>query len=142
MHKLCSDELIVVSSDKKLKGKNIYIDNLTDYIWLLREEGSGTRDVFLDYTKDKVDHINIFLELGHTESIKSILLNHQCLTCISKIAVKNEIANRKLISVPLKNFECKRNFLMIYHKDKYHSELFEKFIGFAKTMIKQMLEEQ
>jgi len=135
------DELIVVTANSSLDAP-CFIDTIQDKKWVLREEGSGTRDAFLDYIKDKVDHINIFLELGHTESIKSILLNHKCLTCISKIAVKNEIANGKLITVPLKNFECKRNFLMIYHKDKYHSELFEKFIGFAKTMIQQMLEEQ
>jgi len=76
----------------------------------LREKGSGTREVFLDYIKDKVDNINIFLELGHTESIKSLLLNHNCITCISKIAVRNEIKNGKLIRVPLKNFEWQEKF--------------------------------
>jgi len=85
---------------------------------VLREKGSGTRDVFLDYIKDKVDAINIFLELGHTESIKSLLMNHRCLTCISKIAVQKDIINNRLIRVPVKDFECKRNFFMIYHKDK------------------------
>jgi len=29
--------------------------------------------------------------------------------------------------------------LMIYHKDKYHSGLFEKFIYFSKRMMTQML---
>ena len=135
------DELVVVTSDLSLNTP-CFINSIQDRKWVLREEGSGTRDVFLDYTKDKVDHINIFLELGHTESIKAILLNHQCLTCISKIAVKNDIANNRLIRIPLKNFECKREFLMIYHKDKYQSELFTKFVGFTKTMMKQMLEEQ
>jgi len=134
------DELIVVTADRSL-NQEVFIDTLQDRKWVLREEGSGTREVFLDYIKDKVDNINIFLELGHTESIKSLLLNHNCITCISKIAVKNELKNNKLIRVPLKNFECKRNFLMIYHKDKYHSELFDKFIYFTKSMIKQMLEE-
>jgi len=135
------DELIVVTADKSL-NKEVFIDTLQDRKWVLREEGSGTREVFLDYIKDKVDNLNIFLELGHTESIKSLLLNHNCITCISKIAVKNELINGKLIKVPLKNFECKRNFLMIYHKDKYHSELFDKFIYFTKSMIKQMLEDK
>ena len=134
------DELIVVTADHSLLNP-CFIGDIQDRKWVLREEGSGTRDVFLDYIKDKVYNINIFLELGHTESIKSLLLNHQCLTCISKIAVKNEIHNKKLIQIPLKNFECKRDFLMIYHKDKYQSELFEKFIGFTKTMIQQMLKE-
>lgn len=134
------DELVVVTTDTDLNTE-CFIDTLQERNWVLREQGSGTRDVFLDYIKDKVDHINIFLELGHTESIKSLLINHKCLTCISKIAVKNEIKDNKLIRVPLKNFECKREFLMIYHKDKYHSDLFEKFIYFTKTMIRKMLEE-
>jgi DNA-binding transcriptional LysR family regulator len=134
------DELIVVTTDPEL-NKKCFIDSIQSRKWVLREEGSGTREVFLDYIKDKVDHINIFLELGHTESIKSLLMNHQCLTCISKIAVKNEIEDGKLIQVPLKNFECKRHFFMIYHKDKYKSELFEKFVYFTKSMMIQMLEE-
>jgi len=134
------DELVVVTTDQEL-SKECFIDTLQDRKWVLREEGSGTREVFLDYVKDKVDQINIFLELGHTESIKSLLLNHHCLACISKIAIKNEINNGKLIRVPLKNFECKRNFYMIYHKDKYRSELFEKFIYFTKSMMTQMIED-
>jgi len=135
------DELVVVTTDITL-NKESFIDTLQDKKWILREKGSGTREVFLDYIKDKVEHINIFLELGHTESIKSLLINHQCLTCISKIAVTNEINEKKLIQVPLKNFECKRNFYMIYHKDKYRSELFDKFVTFTKSMIQQMIKER
>jgi len=134
------DELVVVTTDTTL-NKEVSIDELKNRKWVLREEGSGTREVFLDYIKNRVDHINIFLELGHTESIKSLLMNHGCLTCISKIAVQKDIANNKLLRVPVKDFECKRNFFMIYHKDKYQSELFEKFTYFAKTMINQMLQE-
>jgi len=134
------DELVIVTTDTTL-NKEISIKSIQDRKWVLREEGSGTREIFLDYIKEKVDHINIFLELGHTESIKSLLMNHKCLTCISKIAVQKDITNNKLFSIPVKDFECKRNFFMIYHKDKYQSELFEKFTYFAKTMINQMLQE-
>ncbi len=135
------DELVVVTTDESLKDE-CFIDTIQDKKWVLREEGSGTRDVFLDYVKDKVDHINIFLELGHTESIKSLLINHQCLTCISKIAVTRELKDKKLFQVPLKNFECRRNFYMIYHKDKYKSELFNKFVIFTQSMIRQMIDEK
>ncbi len=134
------DELIVVTSQEEL-AKPCYIDELARKRWVLREEGSGTREVFLNYIKDKVDDLNIFFELGHTESIKSILMNRECLTCISKISVENELREKKLYHVPVKNFECKRDFLMIYHKDKYHSTLFDKFIFFSKKLMLQMLED-
>jgi DNA-binding transcriptional LysR family regulator len=139
--KIGIDELLVVTADEKI-CKSCYIDELAEKRWVLREEGSGTREVFLDYIKEKVDNLNIFFELGHTESIKSILMNRECLTCISKISVENEIREGKLHRVNVKNFECKRDFLMIYHKDKYHSTLFEKFLFFSKKLMMQMLENE
>ncbi|SHO80542.1 Transcriptional regulator, LysR family [hydrothermal vent metagenome] len=135
-----TDELIVVSADKTLIDE-YSIKELERKRWVLREEGSGTRDVFLNYIKESSTNINIFLELGHTESIKSILLNHKCLTCISKLAVTKEMRENKLIKIDIKDFDCTRDLLMIYHKDKYHSELFNKFTNFAKSMIKSMLKD-
>ncbi len=135
------DELLVITADKNLT-KSYYIDELASKRWVLREEGSGTREIFLDYIKEKVDDLNIFFELGHTESIKSILMNRECLTCISKIAVESEISEGKLHKVDVKNFSCKRDFLMIYHKDKYHSSLFEKFLFFSRKLMVQMLENE
>jgi DNA-binding transcriptional LysR family regulator len=137
--KIGVDELVVVTADQNL-CKKCTIDELEQKRWVLREEGSGTREVFLEYIKEKVDDLNIFLELGHTESIKSILMNRECLTCISKISVKEEIEEGKLFRVPVENFECKRDFLMIYHKDKYHSALFEKFVFFSRKLMTQMIE--
>ena len=136
--KIGVDELIVVTADASM-DQEYFIDSLAQKNWVLREEGSGTREVFLDYIKEKTEPLNIFLELGHTESIKSILVNHNCLTCISKIAVQNELEKGRLHQVKIKNFECKRDFLMVYHRDKYHSGLFEKFVYFTKKMMSQML---
>jgi DNA-binding transcriptional LysR family regulator len=140
--KIGVDELIVVTADKELAQKPVFIDEMANKRWVLREPGSGTREVFLDYIKEKVDGLNIFLELGHTESIKSILNNRSCLTCLSKISVEDELKSGKLFQVPVKNFDCKRDFLMIHHKDKYHSSLFEKFIFFSRKLMVKMIEEQ
>jgi DNA-binding transcriptional LysR family regulator len=139
--KIGVDELLVVTENEKIAtAKAVDIKDLSSMRWVLREEGSGTREVFLDYIKEKVDDLNIFLELGHTESIKSILKNRDCLTCISKISVDKELHEKKLFQVNVKDFECKRDFLMIHHKDKYHSSLFEKFVFFSKKMMIQMLD--
>ncbi len=132
------DELVVVTSDSSLT-QEYTIEELAEKRWVLREEGSGTRGVFLDYIKDMKGSLNIVMELGHTESIKSILINNDCMTCVSKIAVQNELNDGVLHQVKIKNFECKRDFLMIYHKDKYQSELFKKFVYFSKSIMTQML---
>lgn len=137
--KIAEDELLIITADSSL-SKPCSIQDISDRRWVLREEGSGTREVFLDYIKDKVKNLNIFLELGHTESIKSILKNRECLTCISKIAVESELQKKTLLEVEVNGFNCKRDFLMIYHKDKYHSALFQKFSFFSKKLMGQMIE--
>ena len=132
------DELLIVTADKEL-SKLTSLKDLSREKWVLREEGSGTREVFLEYIKNKVDNLEIFLELGHTESIKSILRNRRCLTCISKLAVEKELNEKTLYKVDVDGFDCKRDFLMIYNKDKYHSPLFEKFLFFSRKLMKDMI---
>ena len=138
--KIGVDELLVVTESEEIANKKVSIEDLAERRWILREEGSGTREVFLDYIKEKVDNLNIFLELGHTESIKSILKKRDCLTCLSKISVDKELQEKTLFQVDVKDFACKRDFLMIHHKDKYHSSLFEKFVFFSKKLMVQMLD--
>lgn len=132
------DELVLVTTNKSLLEANS-IEELADYKWILREEGSGTREVFLDYIKNRVDSLNIFLELGHTESIKSVIYSSDCLSCISKISVDKELQDGSLSRIYIDGFECKRDLLMIYHKDKYHSTLFKKFVNFSQKMITTMV---
>jgi len=129
------DELVIVTANEQLKNKKVSLEDISDYRWVLREQGSGTREVFLNYIKDRDVKLNIFLELGHTESIKSLLLSKKPITCISKLAVANEIENGSLFKVDVKGFKCTRDFYAIYHKDKYRSELFNKLYDFSKEMI-------
>jgi hypothetical protein len=70
------------------------------------------------------------------------LKNKHCFACLSKIAVEKEILEGKLFKVDVKKFECHREFYMIYHKNKFHSGLFDKFTFFAKKMITQILEKK
>jgi DNA-binding transcriptional LysR family regulator len=137
--KIGVDELIIVTSHKDM-AKSCNIEDLTNKRWVLREEGSDTREVFLNYIKGKTEPLNVFFELGHTESIKSILQNRECFSCISKIAVQKELNNGTLYQVKVKKFDCKRDFLIIYHKDKYKSVLFDKFVYFARRLMTQMID--
>jgi len=132
---ISKDELVIVSANQELNNRVLSLQDIANYKWVIREEGSGTRDVFLNYIKDSNVKLNISLELGHTESIKSLLLNKKPISCISILAVYNELKSKTLFKVNVKDFKCTRNFYAIYHKDKYKSELFEKLYSFSKEMI-------
>jgi len=129
------DELIVVTANKEYAEGVYDLEELAGERWVLREEGSSARETFLDYIKEKAFCLNIFLELGHTESIKSILQSGKSFTCLSALAAQAEIDEGKLFKVNIKDFNCTRSFYALYHKDKYRSDLFDKFLSFSKDII-------
>ncbi|WP_281951876.1 LysR substrate-binding domain-containing protein [Nitrosophilus kaiyonis] len=135
------DELVIVTGDKSLvKKKEYFIDNLLDYKWVLREEGSGTRSVFFNKIKNYITGLNLFLELRHTEAIKSVLKEAEgTISCISKIAVNKELENKELYEIKVKGFDFTREFYQIHHKDKYKSDLFKKFSIFARYRFSEIL---
>lgn len=130
--KLCDDELIIVTSDKNVP-KKAFIDTINKK-WILRENGSGTREIFINSLGEYAQDLNIFMELQDFEEIKSTLLgNPETITAISKLAVKKELKNKELFEIKLINFEFKRELHLIYHKDKSKNLLFETFVEFLKS---------
>jgi len=136
------DELIVVTGDRELaeKQESYYIDKLLDKRWILREEGSGTREVFLTHLGDLAAQINLFLELRHPESIKNMLIqSKKCLTCLPRISVMKELERGELYELKIKKLKFERQFLLIYHKDKYKTSLLSKFIYFTRMQLGKIL---
>lgn len=132
--KILDDELIIVTSDSK-SPKEMFIDSI-DKKWILREIGSGTRDTFIKHLPNIEAKLDIFMELYEFDEIKKILMkNSDTVTAISKVAVKEELENNELFEIKLINIELKREFNLIYHKEKIKSKLFEVFEKFIKENI-------
>jgi DNA-binding transcriptional LysR family regulator len=125
--KIKEDELIIVSAQNQ---NELFIDELKTKKWILREEGSGTREIFLNHIKGILD-IDIFMEYNEFEEAKTILINNpDTITCVSKEVVKKELKENRLYEIKIKNLVFKRNMYLIYHKNKTKSQLFEDFINF------------
>ena len=77
------------------------------------------------------------MQLQDFEEIKTIVLNNSnTVTALSKVIVQKELKEKKLFEIKLKNIELKREFYLIYHKEKSKNLLFETFIEFLKEKIK------
>ena len=132
--KLADDELIVVSSDEKYPSI-AFIDAIKKR-WILREIGSGTREIFMSKIGETSKELDIFMQLQDFEEIKTIVLNNtNTVTVLSKVIVKKELKQKKLFEIKLKNIEFKREFYLVYHKDKTKNLLFETFIEFIKSRL-------
>ena len=128
---LYEDQLLVVSSDKEYE-KEIFID-MIDKKWILREQGSGTREMFINRLGELSKQIDIFMELQEVQEIKELLLKHKdTISVMSKIAVLKEIEQSKLFVTQIKGFSFDRHFYLIYHKNKSRTILFETFTKYLK----------
>ncbi|GAX87464.1 conserved hypothetical protein [Lebetimonas natsushimae] len=130
--KIGEDKLIIVSSDNNLK-KKYFIDELFNKKWILRETGSGTREMFLNAIKG-ID-LPISYETNSISEIKILLKNPDTITCISEYAVKDELKKKELFEIEVKNLYLKRNLYLVYHKNKIKTKIFEKFTEFVKKKL-------
>lgn len=106
------------SAPQRLKIENI----------IMREKGSGTREVFEETMARNNLRYRIKYVLNNAEAIKKAVEANIGVSVISKLAVKKEIRGGGLVKVDIENIRFERKFSIIYHKDKFKSNLFEEFI--------------
>jgi len=118
-----SDELVCFAAHGHpltLQPKALDQD-LINAAWILREQGSGTRQAFERAMQGLLPHLNIILELEHTEAIKRAVEAGMGIACLSRISLADAFARGTLapIAVPQRDFS--RRFYVALHKHKYTS---------------------
>jgi DNA-binding transcriptional LysR family regulator len=100
---------------RDLKGRGFYI----------REEGSGSRELFAFAMKRKGLRYSIAGELNNTEALKNFAhADKECFSVISALAVDDSI---RVVDVP--GLDLERHFDVVYHKDKVISPALRDFIA-------------
>ncbi len=100
--------------------------------WILRERGSGTRTIFENALGDQMHRLSVYLELGHTEAIKSAVAGGLGISCLSVIAVKSMLEHGELVEVAVPFLDLKRRLYVVIHKDKYRSRVMNTFLRFCE----------
>jgi DNA-binding transcriptional LysR family regulator len=99
-------------------------EDLKKMHFLMREQGSGTLEVIghaLKPFKIKVSELKMEMQLGSTESIKSYLMNSDCVAFISIHAIEKELKNNELHILDIKDLIIERYFYVITLQGKTDS---------------------
>lgn len=127
------DELIVVvgkghewahrekASFKMLQGAS----------WIMREPGSGTREIFEEAMNKKGVSFSIAFELGHTEAIKKAAEAGLGVGCLSRMAVQRELDNGWLVEIgsPL---DLQRTLVILTRNSGHLTTLLKAFLALLK----------
>lgn len=89
--------------------------------WVVREQGSGTRQTFDRAMHGLNSQLSLRLELQHTEGIKRAVEAGLGIGCLSQLTLEEAFQRGSLVplNVPQRNWS--RHFYFIHHKEKYLS---------------------
>jgi len=125
-----NDELVIFSSPTHplANKKQVTTTELQAAQWILREQGSGTREIFSLATQKTLMNPKVKLELGNSEAVKLAVKTGIGLGCLSQLAIQAELDAGTLVKIEDHDFDLTRNFFIIQRKDSYHSQLLTLFI--------------
>lgn len=132
---LIDDNLVLITPpDLEIENVNGEIDvsALYDFNFIMRKEGSGTRDLIFKTLKKagfSTAKLNILAHVESNESIKEMVRQGLGVSFISQISAEEYINSGKLKSYKIKGIDFARKFYFIYSKKKTFTPLENKFLN-------------
>jgi DNA-binding transcriptional LysR family regulator len=119
-----SDELAICTSPGHPLARRgaATADALKQAQWILRERGSGTREVVEHILRSQLGEIQLAMELGGTEAIKRAVESGMGISCLPKIALTGAAERGNLVILRTPFLKLTRAFHILLHKQKYRTE--------------------
>lgn len=112
--------VIVCSKNHRLSGcGNVSIKDLEKEPFVMREEGSGTRELFENYISKCGANIKIKWEVNCPDMMKKVVIANNCLTAISARLIEEEAKKGLLYVIKSNDQALDRSFSVVYYKNKF-----------------------
>lgn len=130
---------IVPPGHPKANLKAIKLDELLEYPFICREEGSGTREVIAEYMNTSPDCqacMNVAMELGSPEAVKGAVEAGMGISVVSKATIQKELRLGTLVSIDL-DPPLERPFSFVHQKQKFRVRVMEELLEFAQAYCRE-----
>jgi len=133
------DQLVVVAPPghelSRREGGRIKVEELKSYPFICREEGSGTREVIMQYLLDshiQESDMNFCLELGSPEALKGAVEAGMGISILSRSTIAKELKLNTLCVLQL-DPPLVRPFSFVRQRQKFRVRVMEELLEFAKS---------
>lgn len=127
------DELVVFGPpDSPFVQGDVTLKQLAAAPWILREQGSGTREIVDYLLLSHLPEIHLGMELGNSEAIKHAVRHGLGISCLSRRVIAEQLESGKLkeINVPLPKMV--RTLWRIRHRQKHLSSALQRFLRYCQ----------
>ncbi|HHT20043.1 MAG TPA: LysR family transcriptional regulator [Tissierellia bacterium] len=127
---LVKDEMVLVVSGRLGEAK-LSLEDLPHFNLILREEGSGHRDLLIKELKEQgiaLRDLNVVAYSDSTETIKQLVIEGVGGAFLSRFAVERELAEGQLKMLSLNGVTFERSFYFVTHKEAKLSQIEQAFV--------------
>ena len=131
------DEMVVFSNvpiPKILRPEDLY-----EFKWVCREEGSQTRKVVTEVFEDlgvTCSDFNVLSEVSNTTAVLQTIKRakkdqkHPTVSIVSRYAIAEEVQNGTLYEGRIQGYTMLRKFYIVYHKNNKHNAYVNNAVDF------------
>lgn len=136
--RLWKDTLVVVvpASHQLAKQKSVRLGDFTKVPFIIREKGSGTRDLIEECLQKQLSvnlsSFNTICEMGSSEAVKEAILAGLGVSILSSFAIRREMSQGLLAALPVSNCHMDRYFYLVYKKQFPLMTYHKNFVDIVK----------
>ena len=133
---LYGDELVVIVGKRHpyFYKDSIKLEELNNQDLISREDGSVERNQYEHLLFENKITMNKKWSCTNIQTIKNAVISGRGLAIVSRLAVLKEVQDESLKILNVENIKVSRDIHLIYHKDKYISQLINNFINICKSV--------
>jgi DNA-binding transcriptional LysR family regulator len=136
---LFRDEVVLVCPPQhRFAGKTVTLDDLREVPLIVMQEGAGVRKVIEDELRQagtRLRDLDVRLELGLQESVKSAVEAGHGVTFISRTAVEPELASGTLAAARVEGLEPSREISLVRAAGRVSTRVADAFVEFARERV-------
>ena len=133
------DEVILVCPPgHAFAGRTVTLDELRGASLIVMQEGAGVRQIVEDELRKvgtKLRDLDVRLELGLQESVRSAVQAGYGITFISRSAVEPELAAGRLVEARVEGMDAVRDISLVRATGRASTRAAEAFVAFASPRV-------
>lgn len=126
------DELVVFAAPSSpLTMGPVTLEQLAASPWILRERGSGTRELVDYLLLSHLPRFQMAMELGNSEAIKHAVRHGLGISCLSRRVIAEQLQAGTLSEVPVPLPRLVRTLWRVHHRQKHLSNSLLRFLRYS-----------
>lgn len=137
------DELVIVASPQdplteQARSKPLGVAALRKAAWLLREAGSGTREMVEHALLPHLHQLPAAATLGSSEAIARCVEQGLGISCLSRVLVQSQLQTQALEILPTTLPRMWRHFSLVQRAGKRRSPALQAFVDACKASVQPL----